>query len=90
MISYFSTVLITPLIQSYQVTFVGFKMVLGQKYVLKRHFDGLPKADDFELVEEELPDLKVNDKDINAESVIPELGHLSRMDKYSFQPCTLR
>ena len=63
-------------------------MVLGQKYVLKRHFDGLPKADDFELVEEELPDLKVNDKD--AKSVILELEHLSRMDKYSFQPCTLQ
>ena len=49
---------------------MNFKMVLGQKYVLKRHFDGLPKADDFELVEEELPDLKVNVKVINTKSVI--------------------
>jgi len=39
---------------------VKFKMVLGQKYVFKRHFDGLPKADDFELVSEELPTVKVN------------------------------
>ena len=65
-------------------------MVLGQKYVLKRHFDGLPKAEDFELVEEELPDLKVNEKGINAKSMIIELEYLSRMDKYSCQPCTLQ
>ena len=33
-------------------------MVLGKKFVLKNHFDGLPKAEDFELVEENLPELK--------------------------------
>jgi prostaglandin reductase 1 len=33
-------------------------MVKGRRFILKRHFDGLPKADDFDLVEEELPALK--------------------------------
>ncbi|XP_023338670.1 prostaglandin reductase 1 [Eurytemora carolleeae] len=33
-------------------------MVQGRKWVLKRHFSGEPKLDDFELVEEELPELK--------------------------------
>jgi hypothetical protein len=33
-------------------------MVKGRRWVLKHHFDGLPKADDFELVEEELPELQ--------------------------------
>jgi len=35
-------------------------MVLGRKWVLKNHFDGLPKQSDFELVEEELPPLQEN------------------------------
>ena len=30
-------------------------MVLGRKWVLKKHFNGLPKREDFELVEEEIP-----------------------------------
>merc|ERR1711976_179243 len=34
------------------------KMVKGRRWVLKHHFDGVPKAQDFELVEEELPELK--------------------------------
>ena len=34
------------------------KMVKGRRFVLKRHFDGLPKREDFYLVEEELPALK--------------------------------
>ena len=34
------------------------KMVKGRRFILKRHFDGHPKADDFDLVEEELPELK--------------------------------
>ena len=38
--------------------FYIFKMVQGRKWVLKRHFSGEPKLDDFELVEEELPELK--------------------------------
>jgi prostaglandin reductase 1 len=33
-------------------------MVKGRRFILKRHFDGHPKADDFDLVEEELPELK--------------------------------
>jgi len=33
-------------------------MVKGQKWVLKHHFSGPPKESDFELVEEELPELK--------------------------------
>jgi len=33
-------------------------MVKGKKWVLKRHFSGAPKLDDFELVEEEMPELK--------------------------------
>ena len=33
-------------------------MVQGRRWVLKHHFDGLPKKQDFELVEEELPPLK--------------------------------
>ncbi|XP_018319638.1 prostaglandin reductase 1 [Agrilus planipennis] len=33
-------------------------MVLARKYILSRHFKGLPKADDLKLVEEELPPLK--------------------------------
>ena len=35
-------------------------MVLGRRFVLKHHFDGNPKREDFDLVEEELPPLKVN------------------------------
>ena len=34
------------------------KMVLGRKFVLKQHFDGLPKVEDFEIVEEELGELQ--------------------------------
>jgi hypothetical protein len=34
------------------------KMVKGRRFILKRHFDGLPKPDDFDLMEEELPELK--------------------------------
>jgi len=29
----------------------------AKKFLLKKHFVGLPKLDDFELVEEELPNL---------------------------------
>ena len=32
----------------------------AKKFVLVKHFDGNPKDDDFELVEEELPELKEN------------------------------
>jgi len=33
-------------------------MVLGRKWILKQHFHGAPKPEDFQLVEEELPPLK--------------------------------
>ncbi len=33
-------------------------MVLGERWVQKRHFDGLPKLDDLEILKEELGDLK--------------------------------
>lgn len=33
-------------------------MVVGRRWVLKHHFDGLPKKEDFELVSEELGPLK--------------------------------
>lgn len=35
-----------------------FKMVKGRRWALKHHFSGKPKAEDFELIEEELPELK--------------------------------
>ena len=40
------------------IMYFRLKMVKGRRFVLTRHFDGLPKPDDFELVEEELPELK--------------------------------
>jgi len=33
-------------------------MVLGKRFVLKHHFDGMPKPEDFDLVQEKLPPLK--------------------------------
>jgi len=33
-------------------------MTLGKRWILKHQFDGVPKPEDFELVEEELPDLQ--------------------------------
>ena len=36
-------------------------MVKGRRWVLKHHFEGNPKPEDFELVEEELPALKENE-----------------------------
>ena len=33
-------------------------MVVAHKYVLRSHFHGLPKREDFEIVEEILPELK--------------------------------
>ena len=36
-------------------------MVLGRRFVLKNHFVGEPKREDFDLVEEELPALKENE-----------------------------
>jgi len=42
-------------------------MVKGRKFVLKHHFNGLPKREDFDLVEEELPPLK--DGEIQVKTV---------------------
>ena len=36
-------------------------MVLGRKWVLKHHFTGNPKPEDFDLVEEKLPPLEENE-----------------------------
>jgi len=33
-------------------------MVMGEKWKLKRQFDGFPKLEDFELVKEDLGELK--------------------------------
>ncbi len=41
-------------------------MVKGKRFVLKRHFDGMPKREDFDLVEEELPELKDGEVTIEA------------------------
>lgn len=35
-----------------------FNMVKARKYILAKHFDGLPKKEDLTIVEEELPTLK--------------------------------
>lgn len=42
-------------------------MVVGRKWVLKRHFDGEPTADAFDLVEEELPKLKEGEIQIKTQ-----------------------
>jgi len=41
-------------------------MVKGRKFILKHHFNGLPKQEDFDLVEEELPQLKDGDIQIKT------------------------
>ena len=33
-------------------------MVKAKVFIFAKHFDGMPKVDDFDLVEEELPELK--------------------------------
>lgn len=43
---------------AYDCDFGVAAMVKARKYILKSHFNGLPKATDLELVEEELPELK--------------------------------
>lgn len=44
-------------------------MVKAKKFVLRKHFDGFPKPDDLELVEEELPPLKDGGKTHSIESL---------------------
>lgn len=37
-------------------------MVKAKKFILARHFDGVPTPNDFKLVEEELPELQTGGK----------------------------
>ena len=37
-------------------------MVKAKKFIMVRHFDGVPKPDNFQLVEEDLPELEVGGK----------------------------
>ena len=55
-------------------------MVLGERFVLKHHFDGVPKSEDFEFVKEKLPSLKDGEILIDAKflSVDPYLRPLSQ------------
>ena len=49
------------------------KMVLGKRFVLKHHFDGMPKPEDFDLVQEKLPPLK--EGEILIESLFLTVWH---------------
>ena len=55
-------------------------MVLGERFVLKHHFDGVPKSEDFEFVKEKLPLLKDGEILVDAKflSVDPYLRPLSQ------------
>jgi len=63
-------------------------MVKGRRFVLKHHFDGLPKREDFDLVEEELPALK--DGDIQIKSLYVSVDPYQRpyTDRNPV-PCTM-
>ena len=56
-------------------------MVVGERYILKRPFNGMPKQDDFELIKETLPPLK--DGEILIEAIFLSV------DPY-MRPYTLR
>ncbi|XP_034827128.1 prostaglandin reductase 1-like [Maniola hyperantus] len=67
-------------------------MVKARKYVVKRHFDGMPKRDDFEIVECELPPIQNGEILVKAEwiSVDPYLRAYNRRfpvpyDQFSYQ-----
>lgn len=67
-------------------------MVKARKYVVKKYFDGVPKRDDFEIVEHELPSLKDGEILVKAEwiSVDPYLRAYNRRsavpyDQFSYQ-----
>ena len=55
-------------------------MVLGERFVLKHHFNGVPKSEDFEFVKEKLPSLKDGEILVDAKflSVDPYLRPLSQ------------
>ncbi|XP_045497190.1 prostaglandin reductase 1-like [Colias croceus] len=72
-------------------------MVKARKYVVKKHFQGVPKRDDFEIVEYELPPLKQGEFVVKADwiSVDPYLrAYNSTMpvpyDQFSFQIGTVQ
>ena len=47
------------MILSFLILILHFRMPVGRHWVLKQHYkDGLVSADDYEVVEEELPPLK--------------------------------
>ena len=56
-------------------------MVLGERFVLKHHFKGVPKAEDFEYVRENLPLLKDGEILVEAKflSVDPYLRPKTQM-----------
>ncbi|XP_045768623.1 prostaglandin reductase 1-like [Maniola jurtina] len=67
-------------------------MVKARKYVVKRHFDGLPKREDFEIVEYELPPIQNGEILVKAEwvSVDPYLRAYNQRfpapyDQFSYQ-----
>ncbi|XP_059048574.1 prostaglandin reductase 1-like [Achroia grisella] len=67
-------------------------MVKARKYVVKNHFQGVPKLSDYEIVEEELPPLKDNEFLVKTEwiSVDPYLRAYNSQinapyDQFSFQ-----
>ncbi|XP_072931816.1 prostaglandin reductase 1-like [Epargyreus clarus] len=67
-------------------------MVKARKYVVKKHFQGVPKKEDFELVEHELPPLKDGEILVKAEwiSVDPYLRAYNAnvpvpYDQFSYQ-----
>jgi prostaglandin reductase 1 len=67
-------------------------MVIARKYVVKKHFQGVPKREDFEIVEEELPPLQDGEVLVKAEwiSVDPYLrayhfAHPLPYDQFSYQ-----
>ncbi|XP_063825088.1 prostaglandin reductase 1-like [Ostrinia nubilalis] len=67
-------------------------MVKARKYVVKKHFQGVPKRDDFEIVEQELPPLKDGEILVKAEwiSVDPYLRAYNARtpipyDQFSYQ-----
>jgi prostaglandin reductase 1 len=59
-------------------------MVVGKKFVLKRPFDGMPKIDDFELIEEHLPPLK--DGEILIEAMFLSVDPYMRMYVLKMSP----
>ncbi|XP_075973796.1 prostaglandin reductase 1-like [Anticarsia gemmatalis] len=57
-------------------------MVKARKYVVKKHFEGLPKRDDFEIVEQELPPLKDGEFLFKAEWISVDPYHRAYNPRY--------